>query len=80
LPEIVIYDVDLTLSLPAGLAATSGIKAIAHAVEALYVRDRNPVISLMAEEGIRALADAAPAIILHRTLLEIPSACSLSRA
>jgi len=63
LPETVIYDVDLTLSLPSSLAATSGINAIAHAVEALYARDRNPVISLMAEEGIRALAEALPAII-----------------
>ena len=63
LPETVIYDVDLTLSLPASLAATSGINAIAHAVEALYARDRNPVISLMAEEGIRALADALPSIM-----------------
>ena len=63
LPETVIYDVDLTLSLPASLAATSGINAIAHAVEALYARDRNPVISLMAEEGIRALADALPLIM-----------------
>jgi alcohol dehydrogenase class IV len=63
LPETVIYDVDLTLSLPASLAATSGINAIAHAVEALYARDRNPVISLMAEEGIRALADALPCIM-----------------
>ena len=62
LPETVIYDVDLTLSLPVGLAATSGINAIAHAVEALYARDRNPVISLMAEEGIRGLASALPAI------------------
>jgi maleylacetate reductase len=62
LPETVIYDVDLTLTLPAGLAATSGINAIAHAVEALYARDTNPVISLMAEEGIRALAGALPAI------------------
>ncbi|MCE9664590.1 maleylacetate reductase [Halomonas sp. M5N1S17] len=56
LPETVIYDVDLTLSLPAGMSGTSGINAIAHAVEALYARDRNPVISLMAEEGIAALA------------------------
>src|SRR5258708_9601205 len=62
LQETVIYDVDLTLSLPVTLAATSGINAIAHAVEALYARDRNPVISLMAEEGIRALAHALPAI------------------
>jgi maleylacetate reductase len=62
LPETVIYDVDLTMTLPAGLAATSGINAIAHAVEALYARDTNPVTSLMAEEGIRALARALPLI------------------
>jgi alcohol dehydrogenase class IV len=63
LPETVIYDVDLTLSLPPALAATSGINAIAHAAEALYARDRNPVISLMAEEGIRALAGSLPVIM-----------------
>lgn len=65
LPETVIYDVDLTLSLPASLTATSGINAIAHAVEALYARDTNPVISLMAEEGIRALSRALPAIVMN---------------
>ena len=62
LPEVVIYDVDLTMGLPAGLSGTSGINAIAHAVEALYARERNPVISLMALEGIEALASALPAI------------------
>jgi maleylacetate reductase len=49
LPEVVIYDVDLTLSLPAALSGTSGINAIAHAVEALYARDRNPVIPTAGE-------------------------------
>lgn len=62
LPEIVIYDVDLTMTMPPGLSATSGINAIAHAVEALYARDRNPVISLMAQEAIRTLAQALPKI------------------
>lgn len=62
LPETVIYDVELTLTLPVGLTVTSGINAIAHAVEALYARDTNPVTSLMAEGGIRALARALPAI------------------
>ena len=62
LPEIVIYDVDLTMTMPPALSATSGINAIAHAVEALYARDRNPVISLMAQEGIRTLAHALPII------------------
>jgi maleylacetate reductase len=63
LPETVIYDTDLTLSLPPALSATSGMNAIAHAVEALYARDRNPVIALMAVEAIGALARALPAIV-----------------
>jgi maleylacetate reductase len=62
LPEVVIYDVDLTMAMPARLSATSGINAIAHAVEALYARDRNPIISLMAQEGIGTLAHALPRI------------------
>jgi maleylacetate reductase len=63
LPEVVIYDPDLTLGLPPTLSATSGLNAIAHAMEALYAPDANPVISLMAEEGIRALGAALPAIL-----------------
>jgi alcohol dehydrogenase class IV len=62
LPEVVIYDVERTLSLPVSLSATSGMNAIAHAVEALYARDRNPVVMLMAEEGVRAFAQALPRI------------------
>jgi maleylacetate reductase len=63
LPEVVIYDVELTLTLPPLMSATSGMNAIAHAVEALYAKDANPVVSLMAEEGIRALASSLPRLI-----------------
>jgi maleylacetate reductase len=63
LPETVIYDVDLTLGLPVGLSGTSGINAIAHAVEALYAQDANPIISLLAEQAIAAFAHALPAIV-----------------
>lgn len=63
LPRTVIYDPNLTFDLPAGLSATSGINAIAHCVEALYAQDANPVISLMAEEAIRALAASLPEIV-----------------
>ena len=62
LPEVVIYDVDLTMTLPAGLSGTSGINAIAHAVEALYAREANPIIDLMALEAIGALHRALPRI------------------
>jgi len=65
LPEVVIYDVDLTLDLPRTMTATSGLNAIAHAVEALYTQDANPVISLIAEDGVRAMAMALP--VLHRS-------------
>src|SRR5580704_1324751 len=58
LPEVAIYDVDLTLTLPPALSATSGMNAVAHAVEALYAKDKNPIISLMGSEGIAALARA----------------------
>jgi len=40
------------------------MNAIAHAVEALYAKDANPVTSIMAEEGIRVLARSLPRIVL----------------
>lgn len=61
-PRAVVYDVDLTLTLPAKLSATSGLNALAHAVEALYAQDANPVISLLAEDAVRRLSRALPAI------------------
>ncbi|UDM53878.1 maleylacetate reductase [Cupriavidus sp. MP-37] len=63
LPRTVVYDPQLTLTLPAGISAASGMNAMAHAVEAMYAEDANPVVSLMAEESIRALAGALPAIV-----------------
>ncbi|OGM44147.1 maleylacetate reductase [Aspergillus bombycis] len=67
LPGTVIYDVDLTMTLPPAMSATSGVNAIAHAVEALYARNTNPVINLMAAEGTRALASALPEIVENPT-------------
>jgi maleylacetate reductase len=62
-PEVVIYDVELTFTLPPRLSATSGMNAIAHAVEGLYANDRNPIVTLMALEAIRAMAEGLPAIL-----------------
>ena len=57
-PRTVIYDPELTRTLPYGLTVTSALNAIAHAAEGLYAHDGNPVVALMAEEGIRASAAA----------------------
>jgi alcohol dehydrogenase class IV len=55
LPRTVVYDPSLTTSLPPSVTGPSGMNAIAHCVEALYADAANPITSLMAEEGIRAL-------------------------
>jgi maleylacetate reductase len=62
LPRSVIYDPELTLGLPVGMSITSGINAIAHAAEGLYAVDSNPVMDLMAKEGIAHMGRALPAI------------------
>ena len=70
LPRAVLYDPELTLGLPAAVSAASGMNAIAHCAEALYAHDGNAIISLMAEEGIRALASALPRIVAHPSDIE----------
>ena len=73
LPKTVIYDPELTLDLPPQVSAASGMNAIAHCVEALYAHDGNPIVSLMAEEGIRALSKALPVIVREPKNLEARS-------
>ncbi len=63
LPKVVVYDPELTLSLPAGLSAASGLNALAHCVEALWAPGANPITSLVALEGVRALAAGLPAVV-----------------
>jgi alcohol dehydrogenase class IV len=60
LPKVVIYDPELTLSLPADITASSAMNALAHCVEAFYAPHANPITSLVAEEGLRAIVRSAP--------------------
>jgi alcohol dehydrogenase class IV len=63
LPKVVLYDPELTVDLSAAVSVASGFNALAHCVEALYARGANPVTSLQAEEGIRAMAGALPRVV-----------------
>lgn len=73
LPRTVVYDPSLTVSLPPKLSATSGMNAIAHCVEGLYAENRNPVMTLFAAEGIRALARSLPTVVREPANLEARS-------
>lgn len=67
LPETVIYDPELTVTMPSFISGPSGMNAIAHAVEALYAENRNPIISMMAESSIRAMGGALPTLMVDPT-------------
>ncbi|MFE5793962.1 maleylacetate reductase [Streptomyces sp. NPDC056503] len=62
LPRTVVYDPDLTLTLPVALSVASGLNAMAHCVEAFWAPRRNPVSSAVATDGIRYLAAGLPAL------------------
>lgn len=64
LPEVAIHGVDLTQGLPVALSVTSGMNAVAHAIQALYARDGNPIIDMMAVEGVRTIVNALPRIVV----------------
>jgi maleylacetate reductase len=61
-PRTVLYDVELTLGLPVALSVTSGLNAMAHAVEALYSPQASPVVDGYAVESVTRLARALPRI------------------
>ena len=63
LPKTVLYDTNLSATLPVRMSVVSGMNAIAHAAEGLYAKDGNPVMSLAAEEGIRAMATGLRGVV-----------------
>jgi maleylacetate reductase len=63
LPTTVIYDPELTYSLPVGLSVASGLNAIAHCVDSMWAPRTDPINRAMAAEGIRALADGLPQLM-----------------
>jgi alcohol dehydrogenase class IV len=63
LPKVVIYDPELTFSLPDFITGPSAMNALAHCVEAFYAPGANPITSLIAEEGISALASGVPTAV-----------------
>ncbi len=51
-PRLVVYDIDLTLNLPPVLTASTGMNALAHAIEALYSTSRHPLSTAAAISAI----------------------------
>jgi alcohol dehydrogenase class IV len=63
LPKVVVYDPELTYSLPVDLTVASGFNAMAHCVEAFWAPRANPVTDALSAEGIAALARGLPRLL-----------------
>lgn len=62
-PEVILYDPELVATLPVNLTVTSGLNAMAHAIEALYARDRTLLSDQLAIGGLRAFKDGLLRVI-----------------
>ncbi|MCG2622986.1 maleylacetate reductase [Arthrobacter sp. I2-34] len=62
LPATVIYDAELTLSLPVDLSVASGLNGMAHCIDSLWAPRADPINAALAAEGIRALSQGLPAV------------------
>lgn len=69
-PSVVLYDAELVATLPAAMTVTSALNAMAHAVEALYAKDRNEDATRLALEGIAAFQRALPTVMSNPADLE----------
>ena len=71
MPRLVVYDPLLTLSLPARASAASGMNAMAHAVDAMYIADVSPLVTTIAAQAITLLGDSLPLVVSHPHDLDV---------
>lgn len=67
LPVTVVYDAELTYSLPVELSVASGLNAMAHCIDSMWAPRADPINQALAAEGIRALASGLPRITENPT-------------
>lgn len=63
MPRTIVYDPELTTGLPAAISAASGLNAIAHCVDGLWIAERTPVSVAMAVEAMRRFGVALPKVV-----------------
>lgn len=66
-PGTVVYDAELTVSMPPGLTRTSALNALAHAVEALWAPDATALTDGLAVESFALFLTHLPAAVADGT-------------
>jgi alcohol dehydrogenase class IV len=63
LPQVVVYDASLMLTLPVPTSVASGFNALAHCVDSMWAPRTDPIDQALALEGVRALRDGLPRVV-----------------
>ena len=63
LPKVVVYDAELTLSLPVDLSVASGLNGLAHCIDSMWAPGTDPIVQAFALEGMRTLATGLPRVV-----------------
>ena len=77
-PRTILYDPDLTLGLPAGVSAASGMNAIAHCVEGLWIPERTPFTEALATDAIARFASYLPRVVADGEDREARAECLIA--
>src|SRR5262249_10737862 len=75
LPRTIVYDPDLTLTLPAAVSAASAMNAIAHCVECLWVPDRTPLLMALATDAAGGFVAHLPRVVADGNDREARAEC-----
>jgi maleylacetate reductase len=67
LPTTVVYDAELTMSLPVPMSVASGLNALAHCIDSMWAPSADPIDRVLAGEGTRALAEGLPQVVARPT-------------
>src|SRR5262245_1986285 len=78
MPKIVVLDPEVTVATPTQLWASTGIKALDHAIEALWSVNPQPVTDTLAMEAIRKLHRYLPLSVKEPNNLEARSECQVA--
>lgn len=70
LPAVVILDPELTIGLPAGLTAATGMDALSHNLEAFCSPGYHPMAEGIAVEGIRLIKEYLPSAVADGSNIE----------
>lgn len=67
LPQTVVYDASLMVTLPVAMSVASGLNALAHSIDSMWAPRANPINAALAGEGIRALNEGLPKVAADPT-------------